>query len=96
MISLLDFSQNKADFTPVQSPPARARWPQTIIWPSGAKVAVGEQWSRDDRGEIIAIYHDREELELCLTLTQWIREWDQPLTQAELFAQQRHNYAYED
>lgn len=59
----------------------KSLFPVTIIWPAGAPVAVPHgaaenttAWVKLPDGRIEATYDDKEELALCLQITQWIRE----------------------
>lgn len=68
-----------------------------ILWPAEARVAViGGQWRRLPDGRIEAVYTDKSELALCLTLSQWIKEWDAEPTaekiQGELIPRSHHYY----
>lgn len=48
----------------------------TIHWPADAPVAVvAGRWRRLENGSIEATYNDREELEICINLSQWLKEW---------------------
>lgn len=52
-------------------------FPLTLLWPADLPVAViGEQWSRDESGQIRAVYNDAGELAWPINLTVWIKEWN--------------------
>jgi hypothetical protein len=61
----------------------KSLFPITIIWPDGAPVAVPHgaaenttAWVKLPDRRIQAVYEDKDELALCLQITQWIREDD--------------------
>ena len=67
-MNLMDFSRQR----PAKSPLV------TIHWPAEAPIAViGGQWRRLENGWIEAIYYDKEELEICIRLSQWLKEWEE-------------------
>jgi len=73
---------------------------QTIIYPAGANIAViGNQWHRLPDDRIKATYHDREELELSVTISLWVKEWDnetsQQTGQTEMFPAVINQYQME-
>ena len=86
MTTLREFSQI-TPVTPDPSAPQRLRrWPVKIIWPPAAKIAVvGGQWRRLKSGQIEATYHTLQELELGITVSDWLKEWanDPPANPAQ-------------
>ncbi len=77
-LSLLTFSQQSTPEAPAR--PAKRQFPVTMHWPADAQIAViGGQWRRLNNGEIEATYNDIEELRFCITVSQWLKEWESEL-----------------
>ena len=52
-------------------------WPLRITWPAGASIAViGDAWQLLPDGRIAAAYSDPAELQLVLSITRDLREWE--------------------
>lgn len=93
-MNLLEFSQQPIKQTSSSASPPEGEdetaigprsFPLTIHWPAGVPLATGQHWRRLEDGCIEATYQDREELELALLITAWIREPPDRLVQGELF-----------
>ena len=72
MMNLMDFSQQRQARSPLV----------TIHWPANASIAVvAGRWRRLENSQIEASYHDKDELEICIILSQWLKEWKEELSQ---------------
>jgi len=92
MQTLLDFSRKQLTITPK---PHVIVWPAgapvavigtTVNYqlePGQVKTTPGPaqstRWRKLPGGEIEATYHGKEELELALMLTKWLKEWETPV-----------------
>lgn len=92
MPSLLEFSKTHSTITPK---PYIIVWPAgapvavigaTVnrqLEPGQVKTIPGPahsaSWRKLPGGEIEATYHSKEELELALRLTEWLKEWETPV-----------------